>query len=163
MFKVLVGDMFESDAQTLVNAVNCVGAMGKGVAQEFKRRFPALFDDYKARCDRNLVRVGEPYLYEDLLGTSVLNFPTKDHWRSPSRLADVERGLDYLASRLDQWGITSLAMPSLGCGNGGLDWAEVGPLIYGKLIDSNVDVELYAPYGTPRSELTERFLRAHRS
>ncbi|MGA4246942.1 type II toxin-antitoxin system antitoxin DNA ADP-ribosyl glycohydrolase DarG [Ralstonia nicotianae] len=160
MFKVLIGDMFASRAQTLVNTVNCVGIMGKGVAQEFKRRFPAMFDDYKARCDRNMVRLGEPYLYRDLSGLWVLNFPTKDHWRSPSRLRDVEAGLDYLASHIQEWGIESIAMPPLGCGNGGLDWAEVGPLIYRKLAQLPISVELYAPYGTPKSEVSEDFLRS---
>lgn len=160
MFKVLIGDMFESPAQTLVNTVNCVGVMGKGVAQEFKRRFPALFNDYKDRCDRGLVKLGEPYVYRDLSGLLVLNFPTKDHWRSPSRLSDIERGLDYLLSHSKEWGISSIAMPPLGCGNGGLEWSEVGPLIYRKLSHADFDVELYAPYGTSKSELTVDFLSA---
>ncbi|PQV45150.1 macro domain-containing protein [Paraburkholderia sp. BL21I4N1] len=160
MFKALIGDMFTSDAQVLVNTVNCVGVMGKGVAQEFKRRFPAMFEDYKARCDRHQVRIGEPYLYRDLSGLLVLNFPTKDHWRSPSRLADIEQGLDYLTQHLEEWGIRSMAMPPLGCGNGGLEWSEVGPLIYRKLSALPVDVELYAPYGTPKSEVGTDFLQA---
>ena len=160
MFRALIGDMFASDAQVLINTVNCVGVMGKGVAQEFKRRFPAMFDDYKARCDRHQVHLGEPYLYSDLSGLLILNFPTKDHWRSPSRLADIERGLEYLVQHIEEWGIRSMAMPPLGCGNGGLDWAEVGPLIYRKLRSAPVEVELYAPYGTPKSELGEDFLQA---
>jgi hypothetical protein len=90
MLKALIGDMFASQAQTLVNTVNCVGVMGKGVALEFKKRFPAMFDDYLARCGRKQVRLGEPYLYRDLGGAMVVNFPTKDHWRSSSRLADIE-------------------------------------------------------------------------
>ncbi|MDQ2082046.1 macro domain-containing protein [Xanthobacteraceae bacterium Astr-EGSB] len=160
MFKALIGDLFASRAQTLVNTVNCVGVMGKGVAEQFKRRFPAMFEDYKLRCDRKAVRLGEPYLYRDLSGVQILNFPTKDHWRSPSRLADIERGLDHLAAHAAEWGITSLAMPPLGCGNGGLEWAEVGPLIHGKLAGLAVDVELYAPYGTPKQQLTPEFLAA---
>ncbi|MDN7900756.1 MULTISPECIES: type II toxin-antitoxin system antitoxin DNA ADP-ribosyl glycohydrolase DarG [Burkholderia] len=160
MFKAMIGDMFESDAQTLVNTVNCVGIMGKGVAQEFKRRFPAMFDDYKARCDRHEVRLGRPYIYSDLSGLKILNFPTKDHWRSPSRLSEIEKGLDYLVAHVDEWDIKSIAMPPLGCGNGGLDWSEVAPMIYRKFRSLQVDVELYAPYGTPKSELTEAFLSA---
>src|ERR1700731_2103403 len=93
MFGALIGDMFTSQAQTLVNTVNCVGVMGKGVAEQFKQRFPAMFDDYKARCDRKAVRRGEPYLYRDSSDLQIVNFPTKDHWRSPSRLTDIERGL----------------------------------------------------------------------
>jgi len=160
MFKALIADLFESRAQTLVNTVNCVGIMGKGVAAEFKKRFPAMFDDYKLRCDRGEVRLGEPYLYRDLTGTMIVNFPTKDHWRSVSRLSDIENGLDFFASHYEQWGVRSAAFPPLGCGNGGLEWVEVGPLIYSKLHVLKLDVELYAPYGTPKRELTEEFLSA---
>jgi O-acetyl-ADP-ribose deacetylase (regulator of RNase III)/uncharacterized protein YwgA len=160
MFTTTIGDMFESGAQTLVNTVNCVGVMGKGVAEVFKKRYPAMFEDYERRCRRGEVRLGEPYLYRDLSGTMIINFPTKDHWRSSSRLADIERGLDHLVRHIGEWGVTSVAMPPLGCGNGGLDWKEVGPLIYRKLRGESLDVELYAPYGTPKNQLTEEFLAA---
>jgi O-acetyl-ADP-ribose deacetylase (regulator of RNase III) len=158
MLKILIGDLFASSAQTLVNTVNCVGVMGKGVALEFKKRFPDMFDDYVARCGRKQVRLGEPYLYRDLAGTMVVNFPTKDHWRSPSRLADIERGLDYFVAHYAEWGIRSIAFPPLGCGNGGLEWAEVGPVIYSKLNRLPIAIEVYAPYGTARHALTEAFL-----
>jgi O-acetyl-ADP-ribose deacetylase (regulator of RNase III)/uncharacterized protein YwgA len=158
MFKALIGDLFASRAQTLVNTVNCVGVMGKGVALEFKKRWPAMFEDYQRRCARKQVRLGEPYLYSDDSGVSIVNFPTKDHWRSLSRIADIERGLDYLVAHIREWGVTSLAMPPLGCGNGGLEWSEVGPLIYRKLFSLPIDVEVYAPYGTPSQQLTESFL-----
>ncbi len=160
MFKVMIGDLFESQAQTLVNTVNCVGVMGKGVAEQFKKRLPAMFDDYLRRCEENAVRLGEPYLYRDLSGASIVNFPTKGHWRSSSRLADIERGLDYFVSHLVEWNITSVAMPPLGCGNGGLEWAEVGPLLYRKLHELPIDIELYAPYGTPKPQLTTEYLAA---
>lgn len=160
MLKALIGDLLESRAETLVNTVNCVGVMGKGVAEQFKRRFPAMFADYKARCERGEVRLGEPYLFRDLSGVRIINFPTKDHWRSPSRLAEVERGLDHLVAHAAEWGVSSLAMPPLGCGNGGLEWSEVGPLIFSKLADLPIEVELYAPYGTPRQQLTQDFLAA---
>ena len=158
MFKAHIGDLFASRAQTLVNTVNCVGVMGKGVALEFKKRFPAMFEDYAGRCEQKLVRLGEPYLYRDLGGAMIVNFPTKDHWRSASRLADIERGLDYFVAHAKQWGIRSVAFPPLGCGNGGLEWAEVGPMIYQKLHGVDFEVEVYAPYGTPRTELTTEFL-----
>jgi O-acetyl-ADP-ribose deacetylase (regulator of RNase III)/uncharacterized protein YwgA len=158
MFKALIGDLFSSQAQTLVNTVNCVGIMGKGVAQEFKKRFPAMFVDYAYRCARKEVRLGEPYLFKDPTGRLILNFPTKDHWRSPSRLSDIERGLDYFLGHYRKWGITSIVFPPLGCGNGGLHWSEVGPLIYEKLHRLNIDVEVYAPYGTPKQQLTSAFL-----
>jgi O-acetyl-ADP-ribose deacetylase (regulator of RNase III) len=158
MFKAIIGDLFASQTQTLVNTVNCVGVMGKGVAEQFKARYPDMFDDYKRRTDRRHVRLGEPYLYVSASGARIINFPTKAHWRSPSRLADIEKGLDYLAAHVEEWGITSLALPPLGCGNGGLDWSEVGPLVYRKLARLPVDVEIYAPYGTPKTQLTEKFL-----
>jgi O-acetyl-ADP-ribose deacetylase (regulator of RNase III)/uncharacterized protein YwgA len=158
MFKALIGDLFATQAQTRVNTVNCVGIMGKGVAQEFKKRYPAMFEDYAKRCARKQVQLGEPYLYRDASGILIVNFPTKDHWRSPSRLADIERGLDYFVQRHVEWGVKSVAFPPLGCGNGGLSWEEVGPLIYGKLRRLSIDVEVYAPYGTPKTQLEVEFL-----
>jgi O-acetyl-ADP-ribose deacetylase (regulator of RNase III) len=120
------GDLFESGAQTLVNTVNTVGVMGKGVALEFKRRFPEMFADYQRRCQAGDVRLGEPYLWRGLVEPWVINFPTKDHWRSVSKLADIERGLVYLAEHIAEWSVTSLAVPPLGAGSGGLDWATIG-------------------------------------
>lgn len=160
MFRALIGDMFESRAQALVNTVNCVGVMGKGVAEQFRKRYPAMFEDYKRRCEQKTVRLGEPYLYRDASGLAIVNFPTKGHWRSVSRLADIEKGLDHFAKHVADWGLTSVAMPPLGCGNGGLEWSEVGPLIFRKLHTLPLDVELYAPYGTPKQQLSESFLAA---
>jgi O-acetyl-ADP-ribose deacetylase (regulator of RNase III)/uncharacterized protein YwgA len=157
-FKALIGDLFASPAQTLVNTVNCVGIMGKGVALEFKQRFPAMFDDYVKRCARKGVQLGEPYIFNDASGKQILNFPTKGHWRSASRLADIECGLDHLVEHWQRWQITSIAMPPLGCGNGGLGWSEVGPLIYQKLHALPIDIEVFAPYGTPSTQLTTEFL-----
>ncbi len=159
-FKALIGDMFNSDAQTLVNTVNCVGVMGKGIALKFKERFPEMFKDYVRRCECKAVRLGEPYVYEDKSGIKILNFPTKDHWRSASRLSDIEQGLTYLAEHYEGWGIKSISMPPLGCGNGGLEWSAVGPLIYQKLHKLPIDIEVFAPYGAPGTELKVEFLAA---
>jgi O-acetyl-ADP-ribose deacetylase (regulator of RNase III)/uncharacterized protein YwgA len=158
MVKVLVGDLFSSKAQTLVNTINCVGVMGKGIARKFKERFPEMNLDYVARCKRGEVRLGRPYLYRRLYEPWVLNFPTKDHWRSVSRLQDIEAGLRHLAEHYRSWGITSLAVPPLGCGNGQLDWRVIGPTLYRHLCDLEIPVELYAPFGTPENELSEAFL-----
>lgn len=172
MIKVLIGNLFESRAKTLVNTVNCVGVMGKGVAQEFKKRFPDMFQDYAQHCAENKVKPGVPYLYEDLLGTSIINFPTKDHWRSASRLDDIIQGLDIFIEKVQDWDIQSVAFPPLGCGNGGLEWSIVGPLMYQKLSQVNISVEIYAPYGTPKQQLSTDYLsksvatdkkQAHRS
>ncbi len=156
--KILVGDILESKAQTLINTVNCVGIMGKGIALEFKKRFPEMFQDYVERCERKEVKPGVPYLYKTLLPPHIINFPTKDHWKSVSRIVDIERGLQLLVTHYKDWGITSLAIPSLGCGNGQLEWKAVGPLIHQYARQMTIPVEMYAPYGTPSRELTIEFL-----
>ena len=114
MIRVLIGDMFESEAQTLVNTVNCVGIMGKGIALEFKNRFPDMYDDYVKRCKTGKVQLGKPYVFHSLLPPWILNFPTKGHWRSVSRLSDIIAGLEYMEQHYREWGITSLACPALG-------------------------------------------------
>lgn len=156
--KILVGDILQSKAQTLINTVNCVGVMGKGIALEFKKRFPEMFEEYVQRCKRHEVKLGIPYLYKRLLPPQIINFPTKDHWKSVSRLEDIERGLQYLLNHLKEWNVTSLAIPPLGCGNGQLEWKTVGPLIYRYASQMDIPVALYAPYGTPPRELTVEYL-----
>ncbi|MEJ5259998.1 MAG: macro domain-containing protein [Anaerohalosphaeraceae bacterium] len=156
--KILIGDLFSSKAQTLVNTVNCTGIMGKGIAQQFKERFPDMFRDYVARCERNEVQLGRPYLYKDLYGVSIVNFPTKKHWRSVSRVEDIIKGLQYFLEKYKEWKITSVAFPPLGCGNGGLEWDIVGPILYQNLSQIDISVEIYAPYGTPSQKLTHDFL-----
>jgi O-acetyl-ADP-ribose deacetylase (regulator of RNase III)/uncharacterized protein YwgA len=155
---VVIGDMFSSGAQTLVNTVNTVGVMGKGVALEFKKRYPHMYADYKQRCARGAVKLGEPYLYRQPGGPHVLNFPTKEHWRSVSRFADILRGLDFLETHYREWGITSLACPPLGCGHGGLEWRVVGPTLYQRLSRLKIHVVLFAPFGTPHAELEPTYL-----
>src|SRR5262249_54858216 len=112
--KIRKGDLFESDAQTLVNTVNTVGVMGKGIALGFKQRFPAMYEEYRALCNAGEVRLGRPYIWAPMVGKSVVNFPTKEHWRSQSRLSDIVQGLRYLAAHVLEWGVESLAVPPLG-------------------------------------------------
>jgi len=156
--RILVGDILQSRAQTLINTVNCVGVMGKGIALEFKKRFPDMFEDYRQRCEHGQVRAGVPYLHRSLMPPQIINFPTKDHWKSVSRIEDIEQGLEYLLSHYREWGVASLAIPPLGCGNGQLEWRVVGPLIWRYVRQIDVPIELYAPYGTPPRELTLEFL-----
>jgi O-acetyl-ADP-ribose deacetylase (regulator of RNase III)/uncharacterized protein YwgA len=158
MINVVKGDLFESKAQTLVNTVNCVGVMGNGVALGFKKRFPEMYEDYVRRCNAGEVRLGRPYLYRTLLPPWVLNFPTKGHWRSVTRLSDIVEGLDFLGSHYRDWGIESLAVPPLGCGEGQLEWRVVGPTLYRRLAELDVDVELYAPFNAADAELDPAFL-----
>ena len=155
------GDLLKSNAHTLVNTVNCVGVMGRGIARDFRRASPAMFEDYARRCATGNVRPGEPYLWRPgppLAQHWVLNFPTKRHWRARSRLSDIVDGLDWLEAHCEEWGIESLAAPALGCQNGGLRWAEVGPLLLERLSRLGVPVELYAPLGASADESTEEFL-----
>jgi O-acetyl-ADP-ribose deacetylase (regulator of RNase III)/uncharacterized protein YwgA len=163
MIVVRIGDIFESRAQTLVNTVNCVGIMGKGIALEFKRRFPDMYEDYVQRCRAHRVKLGQPYLYRRLAPPWILNFPTKDHWRSVSRLQDIIAGLHHLQAHYREWGITSLGVPPLGCGQGQLEWRVVGPTLYRHLKALDIPVELFAPFGTPHEELKPAFLDVARS
>ena len=158
MINVITGDIFESKAQTLVNTVNCVGVMGKGIALGFKRRFPDMYEDYVVRCRRREVLLGEPYLYKRPVPPWVLNFPTKDDWRSLAKLSDIVKGLAYLEAHYRNWGIKSLAVPPLGCGQGQLEWRVVGPTLYRHLKRLDIPVDLYAPYNTPPEQLEFRFL-----
>jgi O-acetyl-ADP-ribose deacetylase (regulator of RNase III) len=158
MVKISTGDILKSKVQTLVNTVNCVGIMGKGIALKFKERVPDMFNDYVERCNRNEVKLGKPYLFKRLTPPWILNFPTKGHWRSVSRIEDIVKGLKYLLQHYKEWGITSLAVPPLGCGQGQLEWKIVGPTLYRYLNQLDIPVELYAPYGTPHEELQPEFL-----
>jgi uncharacterized protein YwgA/O-acetyl-ADP-ribose deacetylase (regulator of RNase III) len=157
-----VGDVLGSKAQTLVNTVNTVGVMGKGIALAFRKRFPDMYEDYQKRCAEGRLRLGEPYLFKRSEPPWILLFPTKDHWRSVSRLADIRRGLEYLEAHFREWGITSLAVPALGCGHGKLEWRVVGPMLYRYLDRLGIPVELYAPHGTPPHQLSLDFMATGR-
>jgi O-acetyl-ADP-ribose deacetylase (regulator of RNase III) len=155
-----VGDIFASSAQTWVNTVNCVGIMGKGVAAGFKKRFPDMFREYAQLCGRAEVKLGRPYLWRSTVLPWVLNFPTKDDWRQNSSLEAIEAGLEYLREHYREWGITSLAVPPLGAGLGGLDWRVVGKILYRHLDQLDIPVELYAPIDVPSDQLTLDFFLA---
>jgi O-acetyl-ADP-ribose deacetylase (regulator of RNase III) len=133
------GDMFEEPTEAIVNTVNCVGVMGKGVALEFKRRWPENFRAYKRLCDAKQLAPGQIFVFEnsDFLGKAkhrfLINFPTKTHWRSNSKIEFIESGLDSLVSEIIRLNIQSVSLPPLGCGNGGLDWHDVRLLIEEKL------------------------------
>jgi O-acetyl-ADP-ribose deacetylase (regulator of RNase III) len=132
--------IMHSGAQTVVNTVNCVGVMGKGLAAALKARHPTMFDAYKAICDRGALTPGKLWLWKGL-DQWVLNFPTKNHWRGPSRLEWVESGLEKFVAEYANRGITEISFPRLGCGNGGLDWDDVKPLMEKYL--SNLTIPVY--------------------
>lgn len=147
---IRIGDLFDAPEQTIVNAVNCHGVMGKGIALEFKRRYPSMFQDYMRRCALPLghpekLVVGRPYFFRDG-STSILNFPTKDHWRHPSRVEWIDDGLRYFAEQYQAWGVSLAAFRCLGCDNGRLDWeSQVRPLMESRLsgLDIPVAIVLY--------------------
>ncbi len=152
MLRFVSGNLFDSKAQALVNTVNCVGVMGKGIALEFKHRFPEMFEDYRHRCENEEIQPGVLTIYKDR-EPWVINFPTKRHWRGDSRIEDIEAGLIALVGHIKEWGLHSLALPALGCGHGGLNWSEVRPLIDRYLADLPIDIEVYEPSSTSVAEI----------
>ena len=128
------GNMFESDADCLVNTVNCEGFMGKGIAYQFKVRFPENNKSYIKACKSGELTVGKVHYYvED--GITIVNFPTKDKWRANSKIEYIETGMDYFIKILPQLGVKKVAIPPLGCGNGGLLWEEVKKIIEDKIVN----------------------------
>ncbi|MBW7865769.1 MAG: macro domain-containing protein [Candidatus Hydrogenedens sp.] len=153
MLMQVQGNLLEADAEALVNTVNTVGVMGKGIALQFKKAFPENFAAYKRACDGNEVVPGKMFVFETngLHNPKyIINFPTKRHWRERSRMADIEEGLRDLAATVVRLGIHRVAVPPLGCGNGGLDWGRVFPRME-TLLSELPDVQflVYAPNGAP--------------
>ena len=135
MIEFKTGDIFDEDVDALVNTVNCVGAMGRGIALEFKKAFPKNFDSYLAACKRKEVKPGKMHTVETgrFFPRYIINFPTKRHWRDMSRMEDIESGLVALAKEINERNIQSIAIPALGSGLGGLDWPEVRQCIESRL------------------------------
>lgn len=165
MIENVFGDLLSADVEAIVNTVNTVGVMGKGLALQFKRRFSVNFDVYAAACKRDEVEVGRmlvvetrrPHagslsLFANLLDKPtteplyIINFPTKKHWRQPSQIAYVRAGLTALVEEVRMRNIRSIAVPPLGCGNGGLAWADVEPMIKSALsVLASVRILLFTP------------------
>ncbi len=150
------GDIFKEEADAIVNTVNCVGVMGRGIALQFKKLFPENFKVYEAACKQKEVVPGKMFVYEtgSLVGPKyVINFPTKRHWRGASRMEDIESGLQDLAEIIVKLHIKSIAIPPLGCGLGGLDWNEVRVLIENTLSRlPDVEIIVFEPKGAPEAE-----------
>jgi O-acetyl-ADP-ribose deacetylase (regulator of RNase III) len=153
MVEITHGDILAADAEALVNTVNTVGVMGRGIALQFKKAYPENFSAYEAACRRGEVRIGQVLVHElARLGEPrfIINFPTKEHWRGASRLEYVESGLAALAAEVRARGIRSIAVPPLGCGLGGLSWGAVRPRIEAAFAElPEVRVLLYEPAGAP--------------
>lgn len=148
----MTGDLLNQKVDAIVNAVNCVGVMGKGIALQFKQRWPENYKAYATACKNGKVQIGKMFVYDiDPLSTEnlrfIINFPTKNHWRENSKLSYIEEGLKDLVHVVKKLGIRSLAIPALGCGNGGLEWKDVKSLIEEILapIINIVEINLFDP------------------
>lgn len=153
MIEYKVGDILSEDAEALVNTVNCVGIMGRGIALQFKRAFPKNFKAYAARCKRNEIQPGKVFVFETgemIFPRFIINFPTKRHWRGKSRLEDIETGLASLAEEIRSLGIRSIAIPPLGSGLGGLNWWDVRCRMQEALSElDDVRIVIFEPGGGP--------------
>ena len=150
MLRFSSGDLLTAQAEALVNAVNCVGVMGKGIALEFKRAYPEMFLEYQRAASAGQIVPGRMHVFRTHTPTLpwfIINFPTKRHWRSKSQMKDIESGLKALIEVIRNESIRSVAVPPLGCGHGGLDWNEVRECIkqaFGELPE-DVEVQLFEP------------------
>lgn len=149
MITYVVSNLLQSPARVLVNTVNIDGVMGKGIAKDFKSIYPEMFKEYQSLCERKLFNIGQLWLYKTQYKW-ILNFPTKEHWRSPSKLKYLELGLKKFSETYAEKGITSISCPLLGCGNGGLDWEqEVKPLMEKYLERLPIDVFIHLYHKDP--------------
>lgn len=154
------GDLLKQDnVDAIVNTVNCVGVMGKGIALQFKNKWPGNFVQYRAACKAGEVRPGRMNVYDAGAYAQphfIINFPTKDHWRGNSKLSFIQEGLQDLIAQVRVLDIRSIAIPPLGCGNGGLNWAKVKPLIEAAFLAlPEVDVRLFEPGDAPSAKSME--------
>ena len=156
MIEYTSGDILKSEAEALVNTVNCVGVMGRGIAAQFKNAYPENFKAYAAACQREEVRPGRMFVFETgrlMPPRYIINFPTKRHWRGKSRIEDIDAGLVALVEEIRSRNIRSIAIPPLGSGLGGLEWGEVRPRIEAALKGlDDVRVMIYEPRGAPASD-----------
>lgn len=156
MIEFKQGNLLEEKTEALVNTVNCVGVMGKGIALQFKQAFPENFRQYEKACRAKQVQPGKMFTVSTgslFYPRYIINFPTKRHWKGKSKIEDIKSGLKALVEEIQQLGITSIAIPPLGCGNGGLNWAQVKPLIESALAQRpEVQVIIFEPTGTPAAE-----------
>ncbi|CAN5116248.1 hypothetical protein BH10PSE7_BH10PSE7_30610 [soil metagenome] len=143
MLTYLYSSIFDSPAQTLVNTVNTIGVMGKGIAKAFRERYPAMFREYKSLCDRGGLSTGNLHLWKGA-EQWVLNFPTKTTWRLPSKIEYIESGLVTFVDNYERMGIVSASFPPLGCGNGNLSWDDVRPLMEHYLSKINIPVYVHS-------------------
>ncbi len=144
MIEVIKGNLFDYKGDILINTVNCVGIMGKGIALEYKNRFPKMFQSYKKACKNNEVHPGKLHIWRTNTEW-IINFPTKRHWRNDSLYEDIGLGLKSLRKYLEDYGELTVLMPPLGCGNGNLKWNNVLTLIKDQLFDIKATIIVFKP------------------
>lgn len=155
---IINGNIFNTKAQTIVNTVNCVGVMGKGIALVFKLRYPVMFEQYQEYCKQKLIAVGKLWIYKgETSDPWILNFPTKTHWKLPSEYKYIEEGLQKFVDTYKAKGITSIAFPLLGANNGGLDKDKVMEIMYNYLSKCDIPVEIYQYDPSAPDDLFETF------
>ena len=158
MIKFVSGDFFDYDADIRINTVNCVGVMGAGVALIFKKKFPDMFDDYYKACKKNEVQPGHPHVWKDvtlLSECTIINFPTKIHWKNPSQYEYIEKGLIWLRDYLSNITDSTVTLPALGCGHGGLEWEKVKVMITNYLKDLNVTILVFEPSSSTKKPISD--------
>ena len=156
--KHIHGNIFNSKCQTIVNTVNCVGVMGKGIAQVYKLRYPIMFVEYKEHCKNKLIKPGSLWLFSKQSNAPwILNFPTKFHWKYPSKIEWIVSGLEKFVETYETKGIKSIAFPLLGTHNGGLDTIEVKELMKKYLSKCSIDIEIYDYDPNSQDDLFETF------
>jgi O-acetyl-ADP-ribose deacetylase (regulator of RNase III) len=156
--KHIHGNIFNSKCQTVVNTVNCVGVMGKGIAQVYKLRYPLMFEQYKEHCNSKLIKPGVLWLYnKENNAPWILNFPTKFHWKYPSKMEWIVSGLEKFVETYEKKGIVSIAFPLLGTHNGGLDILEVKSLMGEYLGKCSIEIEIYDYDPNAKDDLFEQF------
>lgn len=141
MIQYKMGDLFNENVEALVNPVNCVGIMGKGIAKTFKQKYPQMFEEYRKACQLNKVKIGEMFIVKENNKT-IICFPTKTDWRLNSKIGYIQKGLYALNHEIVKHDIKSIAIPALGCGNGGLDWEYVKPFIDSHLLILSESVKI---------------------
>jgi O-acetyl-ADP-ribose deacetylase (regulator of RNase III) len=158
--QIVYGDLLkQDDVDAIVNTVNCEGVMGKGIALQFKNKWPGNFASYLEACKAGLVRPGKMFVYDTgglVKPNFIINFPTKDKWRAKSQIEFIREGLVDLVEQIKKLNIRSIAIPPLGCGNGGLDWHVVRPIIENALSSlAEVEIRLFEPVGAPAAKTME--------
>ena len=163
MITFKTGNILDSEAQALVNTVNTVGVMGKGIALQFKKAYPNNFEAYRNACKSGEVKIGKLFISKDSNLNSgekvIINFPTKEHWKNPSEYDFIEKGLDDLVQKIAKGNIKSIAIPPLGAGNGGLEWHKVKQIILDKLENLNIDVIVYEPTAHIKEQLKKERIK----